>query len=932
MAIKKSHLALLEPFLVGERPREDGEWDMHCPLHQDRKRSAQLNVETGLWYCHAGCGGGKVADLVRKRSAWVKPSDAARNGSARPSRSSGRPKEPITDVKINAWHEALMDNQTALDEIMEARGLSRRTLRRYEIGWDAGQRAYTIPVRDSVGEIWNVRRYQVNARSDRRKIWSVEGMGQPRLYPLSILDDDPERVIICEGEMDALRTIQEGYPAITRTGAAGVWKNSWGRVFKGKVVYLCHDMDKAGQEANRSVGEAIKRVAREVRLVQLPYEITDKHGKDLSDFWEEYGKRDFRKLLRSAALLNGEEAEPEELDPSDATVLDSFDSRKVGQPLKVTVTIKGKREPGYSVPRTVHYNCSQDAGDKCAICPMNLVPGGDDTVVIEARDPVVLEIMEATLAQRTDILRRHYGTPKCGKLSIEPQDWQGVEVLYARPSVDHVQGSEAGDYKTMKVTNVGKHDTAPNQTVEVTGSLQPDPRKHSNEFQSWDLTPLETSLDHFQLGRKEIGLMSRFQPRPGQRPLKRLGQIARELEAQVTRIYGRPEMHAVMDLVWHSALSFKFGGKLIERGWLDALVVGDTRTGKSEAATRLARHYGTGEVISCEAASFAGIIGGLQQYGSNKEWSITWGVVPLNDRRLVVLDEVSGLQPEEIAAMSDVRSRGMAQLTKIQQEQTHARTRLLWLGNPRNRRMTDYTYGVQAIKPLIGNAEDVARFDLAMSVTAGEVPLAEINRSREDRRPAFPPDAYHALVRWAWSRAADQIVWASGAEDSVYEAAQAMALRYTEEPPLVQGANVREKIARLSVALAARLFSHKSPEEILVTRAHVEDAVEFMDHLYGMVGFGYRERSKQVLGDVGEAEGHREDIKQYLYNKPGLVRLLRTRGTFERQNVEETMNVSLEEANAVIAVLWDARMVRIEDNREVRVEPVLHQLLREINI
>lgn len=38
-----------------------------CPLHEDRLPSFSINDEKGLWYCHAGCGGGDVfAFLMRK--------------------------------------------------------------------------------------------------------------------------------------------------------------------------------------------------------------------------------------------------------------------------------------------------------------------------------------------------------------------------------------------------------------------------------------------------------------------------------------------------------------------------------------------------------------------------------------------------------------------------------------------------------------------------------------------------------------------------------------------------------------------------------------------------------------------------------------------------------------------------------------------------
>lgn len=935
--VSERQLRLLRPYLLGERAREDGEWDMFCPLHEDSNRSAQINVQNGKWYCHAGCGGGNVASLVRRKSEWVEPSAAARNGGGSKRVSTGQPTERLSAAKIAGWVEALKNNEVMLDDLVTSRGLWTATLERFSIGWDPTISAYTIPVKDSSGDFVNVRRYQPRPKQGRRKMWGVEGMNSPRMFPFEVFEDDPDEIVVCEGEWDALLTNQMGFQAVTRTASAITWKASWNRLFKGKRVYLAHDMDRAGQDANRKVGLALAKVAASVHVVRLPYPLRDDHGKDLTDYWLDRDRdpAEFRRLLEEARQfdVDNEETEPESIDPNSVSVLDSFDSRRVGRPLRLTVTIKGKRDPGYSIPRRFRLRCTQDAGTKCNDCP--LFGSGDEEKIIAGGDPIVLELMDATKPQVSKALRIDAEIPECSRLDLDIVEYQAVEILYARPSVDHMNGSDndAGEYKNVKLTSVGRHDTMPNNTVQVVGSLYPDPRKQTNEFLAWDIARLETSLDRFELDSAAIDDLLRFRPAEGQRPLKRLREIADELASNVTRIYGRPEMHALIDLVFHSALSFNFAGKRIHRGWLEALIVGDTRTGKSEAATRMCAHYRSGAVTSCETASLAGIVGGLQQYGSSKEWAITWGTVPLNDRRLVVLDEAGGLDPEEIAQMSSVRSSGVAELTKIQQEKTFARTRMIWIANPRNARMSDYTYGVQAIRPLIGNSEDIARFDLAMSVSAGEVPSSEINRAHDDTdEPEFPSAACAALVRWVWSRTPEQILWGRGAERAVFRAADSLGTRYVEDPPLIQVANVREKVARIAVALAARTFStDESFERIVVRRDHVRDAVSFIDKLYEMSGFGYAERSKELIGDRREAEAKATDIKIYLYNKPWLAKFLRSAGKFRRQDLEEIGNVDREQANAIINTLWEARMV-VKDKGDVRLSPTLHNILRESKV
>lgn len=897
------------------------EINMHCPIHQDSTRSASINIDKGLWFCQAGCGGGTIVDLIRRKSEWVSPGVAATNGRA--TSSADQPQVILSEGMIAGWHSALMSNESALQWLRERKGINQETAARFEIGYKEG-RLYTIPVRAPDREIWNVRYYNPNPAPTKRKVWSEKGYGSPnRLYPIQILNDACDEVIVGEGEWDALLACQWLHDAVTRTGAADVWSAGWGEWFKDRIVYVCHDCDTKGQKANRIVGRALHRIA-DVRQIILPYDITPDHGKDLSDFILDYGGEAIQGLKDEAKRYKTHA--PKELER--VTVLDTFDARRVGDPVEVVVTVKGRKEPGYVVPKTVRLACTQDAGQKCLGCPLNAA-GGEAEITVEPDDPMVLSLIESSKQDLKFTFAESYGVPggKCGRLQQEYIDHQAVEILFARPALDYSDGTQAGSHKNIKVTSIGTHDTILNNTIIFTGALQPNPKTQGNEFQSHKLEVMETSVDRFDMTPESIEIMKRFQAK-GQRPLKKLAEISRELAQHVTLIQGRPEMHALMDLTFHSALSFNFAGALIQRGWLESIILGDTGTGKSSAATRLVGHYGAGEIVSCEAASFAGVVGGLQQMGG-KDWAVTWGVIPVNDRRLVVLDEISGLTTEEIAEMSDIRSSGQAKLTKIQQDVTWSRTRLLWMGNPRNATMQNYTYGVDAIKPLIGNAEDIARFDLAMAVTKLDVPSEIINQRYEPSEQQYTAEACHQLLMWCWTRQPDQIIWDDGAEEKVFDQANELGKLYTDDPPLVLASSVRLKIARLAIALAGRLFSTDARHErLIVKKSHVEDAAAFINLLYGMKTFGYRERSKQTLATRYKAETMKDEMEQYLLSRPTLAKYLQTAGTFRRQDLEEMLNITREEANAITNTLYEAGMV-VKIKGDVHVQPTLHALLRE---
>lgn len=936
---------LIKPYLLSREPSEDGEWEAYCPLHDDDKRSASFNFDKGVWHCFAGCQGGTIRELVQRladeredvgeatRGGFVdEPTDL--DAERRRRRGSGA-SEGVSIAAVKGYHEALLANSTAMEYLHDKRGLTTDTLKRFLIGWDRKQKAFTIPMLSAdESEVLNVRRYRPASGSRRSQYWNVKGMGKRRLYPESVLAESSD-LLLCEGEWDCLLANQEGTPAITSTGGAANWSQEYNPRFEGKNVCVMYDADEVGDKGAKRAAHGISKYASSVRIASLPYERTEEHGDDITDFIVRDGKdgQDLAELIRLAApygSTNG--SAPEGVESVDVSVLDSFDASLSGRPLKMIATVTGKRNPPYQVPSKLEFSCTMDAGQKCGICPM-YSRGGEHSAEVEPSDPIILEMLDTNNKSLTDVYRRIARAVKCTKLTTVVQEYRNVEELFARPSIERMSHDDDSEYTNRKILSVGRHDTAVNRTFRMVGTVLPNPKSQRAEFLGWDVNPTESDIDSFKLDRSTREMLEMFQPAKGQSPLKKCGEIARDLESNVTHIIGRPELHIAMDLVYHSALSFRFVGIEVPRGWLELLVIGDTRTGKSAVAEALIKHYGVGRLISCESATFAGIVGGLQQFGAGREWTITWGAIPLNDRRIVVMDEVSGLTTEQIAQMSSIRSSGVAQLTKIQEEQTTARTRLIWMGNPRKGALRDYTYAHQAITDLIGNPEDVARFDLAMSVGADDVPSESINRRySEDVPHRYTTEACRALIYWAWSRKPSDIIMSRSAEQTIFEEAVKLGERYIEDPPLVQSANVRIKIARLAVALASRTYStDRTGQKVKVRAEHVRDAVTFMDYLYKQESFGYFQRSAEAIKDRRLGVESMDEVAQYLKTRPGLAKFLRSvPGGFRRQDMEDMLNYTREEATAVINKLWMARMITKRSGGDITISPLLHQLLREV--
>jgi hypothetical protein len=911
VTLGKKAIDRLRPWLEGSGPSDNGEWGMHCPYHDDTNRSASINIETELWYCQVCDEGKEARDLIRDYKNW---NDPPANGSRYSvGKSSDKPAPEIEEATIDGWASALKHNKAALKALRDKRGLTNATIENYEIGWDG--KYYTIPIRNFAGEICNVRYYDINASaSDRRKIWSVEGMGTPTLYPMDQLDRDS--IWICEGEFDALLAIQQGIPAITRTGAADHWRPEWAQFFRGKRVFICHDMDTKGQHANDRVVASLRGKTLATTVVHLPYDVTEKHGKDITDYFhvDGHSREDFITLVRQGKTFEsvGEAAKPDAPTLVSVNVMDSFNGKLVEKPLAMQVTVTGKRIPSYLVPTEVQFNCDLGAGKKCDYCT-NREAAGEMTQHIGPDSPLILGMVESTQFQLQNMLMGNFGVIDCGRVDMNVKGHRTVEEIYVRPSIEVQAEGLYQDFTHRKVISSVTFDLSSNQTVDIFGTIRPDPRKQTNQFQAWRVEKPKNTLDSFELTPEIREQLNIFQDTSD--PLGTVYSVAEDLAQHVTKIYHRADLHVFMDLVFHSCLRFKMGNEEEQKGWLDAIVLGDTRTGKSEVAAKLIHEYAMGEMVSCESATYAGVVGGLDRPGEG-QWVVKWGAIPVNDRRIVVLDEVSGLLPEQIAQMSNIRSSGIAEMTKIQNERAMARTRLLWLANPRESRMDDFTFGVMALQPLIGNNEDIARFDMAMGVFSTDVSSDQINTVHvEEGERWYPREAMRNLLRWAWTRNCDDVVIGKATVNHALKVAQLLGDDFVDTPPLIQAANVRQKLMRVAIAIAIRTFNADARGRVVVLPIHVDAADMFLRTIYDNSDFGYSSISRGSLRDRDEVSAKMEQVLQFIAATPGLLRFLKHTPVFERNALETLLNMPKESANGLINELWDFKAVRYDEGK-----------------
>lgn len=821
--------------------RGDRDTDVFCPFHEDERpggtASLSLNPQTGAFFCHSCEAKGTTIVSFQAQYSDATSKEALTevyNQHIRPI---------ITERVSRRLRRALRDTPTALRFLRKKRMLQPETMKRFELGFDGAR--ISIPIRNQFGLLINIRLYDplASGKTGGRKMLNYKRDGEERsfgsppvLFPFSALASKGSQVLICEGEWDAILLNQLGMPTITGTSGASSWPSEYSRMLAGRDVVLVFDNDEAGTSGAELVTAALRDIATSIRVLPIPKRV----GKDVTD-WVRNDQHMRSKKAWVQAIAKLKPIVTSELvgSPEDGALVEvglseASDSKYYGRPIRVKAMVTGKDVAPYILPREFRVTCNK--AELCDGCPLESSTGST-MFRLSPQDPRVLQLVDAPEGQVNRILLRLVGIPKSRCIAkVEVIETFNLEQLIMIPTLD----SGATHYVMRSAYLVG-HGTLPNRSYRFEGVTVPHPRdQHATHLFS-GIQPVQDDVGTFRMNPALRNKLRKFQPRT-KSLLSHFMRLADWQSRNITRIKERPDMHTSVDLCFHSVASFMFNNETVDRGMLDVLVIGDTRCGKGYVSERLSKWYGLGEMASGENCSFAGLVGGLQQV--SRRWIVTWGIIPINNGRLVIIDEASSMGEAEIGHMSRIRSEGVAEISKILREQTPANTRLIWLSNPRSGRpIMTYNAGVEAVKELMGNNEDISRFDFAMTVASNEVPSEIINAPDTSDRSdlsLYPRELGRKLVLWAWSRQPDQVIFSKGATNLIIAKSIEFGQQYSATIPLVQAENIRIKLAKVSAAVAARVFStDRTGIKLLVKSTHVKFTCEFLNTLYSKSSMSY---------------------------------------------------------------------------------------------
>lgn len=595
--------------------------------------------------------------------------------------------------------------------------------------------------------------------------------------------------------------------------------------------------------------------------------------------------------------------------------------------VKTRVMVVGKRSSPYIVPQQVEYTCFGSSPCVKNGCTLHHMPNSSYIKTMTVKDRELVQMsgvgddnIKGILRESVNFLR------KCKGYTYDILETTNVEELLVIPMADieNDEEEQEGRYVLRRIYSIGESDLEENKYYEITGYVVPHPKNQESTLMIKEAKPLQDVVERFDYTDEVKEQLTVFQPTDYSPEAieEKLAAISNDLTYNVTKIVERDDTLLGALLTYHSVLRFKvpWANDPI-RGWLELKVVGDTGTGKSELLENLQKFAGLGNRVNAESTSRTGLTYKMEQSGTGGAWYIVWGAWPLADKELIWIDEDTGITKDEYGEMTLARSDGRLEVKRAVTAETPCRVRAILSGNvPKGRRIADYSQGVESLKDIFNN-EDIRRFDFALFMRAADVDPAVYN----NKLPTFPSmiesEALKNNILFAWSRKPEDVLFTDEAIEEILSVSTSMSKIYgkANDIPLVSPSDQRNKVARLSVALAALTHSiDESGERLRVLPGHATFIYEYLKALYNAPGCGLNYYSKLSIKE--------EDMTEEFYNKitDDLKKVDTLKGTnkfyefiklFAQQrylrlgDIEAMLSIEKEEAKGIVNQLVRMRMI-----------------------
>ena len=797
-------------------------------------------------------------------------------------------------------------------EVAKSLGIKENVIKELSIGTEVGDElAFPVIMYDKIVDVRSYRPFD-KANKIRSRIGAVNGLIIP--FDIWMKSDPTKWTIICAGEKDMAVCRSNGFNAITLTGGEKATPR-FINPFKNKKIAICYDNDEAGITGAKALAAYLHPHVQEVKVVTGFHEICKEHGEDITDFFMKYNgtAEQLKQYIINTPAFTQEEAREESIKRCPiVTLLEASKPQNINRVVQSNIQVVATYEKAMPVPTTIYAKKINNTGES----KHNQMLIGEERSweLNENNCQDILKLIDNNFTEE----QIRINTRELLKISKYERD-----VMVNKPTKETIYQCNVTDLfeqTTKDVSTIELNAYVLKKRLEsgkkylITYKLVPHPYK-GQQLTMIIISAEEVadSVTNFTVTEDVKNQLRKFEELKGS-VKDRIDKLTEMVKAYIG-YDGYNKLIQAIDLSFHTALEFNFGSFKNVRGYLDTLIVAESRVGKSSTAEALQNLYGLGAFTSLagNSATIPGLIGGSNKVGGS--YQTRAGLIPMNHRGLIIFEELAKCNNNLIKELTDIRSSNQVRIARVSGTLTlPALVRMITLTNAvsrggRSKAISSYPNGIEILQDLIGTPEDIARYDLMLIM--GDTGNKIIDPFWEPETP-FDEDVYKTRIRWIWSRNPDQIIIDKEVGRYIITKCNEINSVYDSHIKIF-GTEAWKKVARLAIAVAGYLVSTDNTyEKIIVTKEHVDYACNYLIDCYDNDVFKFkeyveRERKFNTIDDDGIA------LLQELYNQnPGVCLELESASRTNRQNLMGASGLDNELYNKLMQKLLNGAFIRHE--------------------
>lgn len=810
--------------------------------------------------------------------------------------------------QLSVWKETT-ELQEDIRNKINALGISNQVISDLNIGSEDGK-SISFPV-SMYGNILDMRNYRPHeVPKMRSRTNAIAGL----ILPFDLWQNTNKKwTILCAGEKDMAVARSHGFNAITLTG--GEQKLPvFIEPFRNKHIAILYDNDEAGISGAKKIAAHLHRIAKEVRIVTGFHEICTERGEDLTDFFMKYhGTRaQLIQYLEKTSPFTEDDAEKElEKAVPTLTLMEASAPKNINKTVRSNLQVIATSDSSFVIPTAYIAEKKQSLGK-----PNELMQIGEKKYwhLSENNLKDVLHFIDNNFTE--DQVNAHM-KDIVGIPSKEP----GVTIsrlakeTVFKCAVTDLMESSSDDTSILEYQayTLGKK-LESGKKYKATYRLVPHPYDGQRLIMIInDIQEATDSVTNFKITPQVIDNLQYIQNIPG--------NVTEKIEHLINSVKGLTHFNTdttlikAIDFAYNTVLEFNFRSFPRVRGYLDTLIVTESRVGKSSTAEALRNTYGLGVFTSLagSSATVAGIIGGSNKVGGS--FQTRAGLIPQNHRNLIIFEELAKCNAQILKELTDVKSSNRARITRVNGSlDLPALVRMISLTNTRStqtgapRPINSYPNGIEILTDLIGTAEDMARFDI-MLVQGYRGTSQDPNWLEPE---PLPLDVYKTRVRWIWSRSADHVIIRPELETYIINRCNDLNEIYDTHIKIF-GTEAWKKVSRLAIAIAGYTVSTDSTyQNIIVEQEHIDYAIDFLVSIYDNDTFRLKEyvtaerRYEQVDDDGIKA------LQQLYLVAPSLLLQLEISSISTRNELMAATGLPTDQFNAQVNQLVQGAFIKFQ--------------------